>query len=222
MTTGNAQIEPDGGGTSTSSYDAVRADDSIQYSPTGFEQPKPADPPSWLEDFLELLASLLEPIGKLFGGSWPIVKWVLIGVAIAMLLYLLWKLLAPVLEFGSKDNDSSAEDWIPEQGEAIALLDEADQLAARGDYDGATHLLLKRSVRQISDARPDWVEPSSTARELAILPALPQAARTAFGTIAGRVERSLFALNKLGVEDWEAARSAYAQFALQRLSGDGG
>ena len=57
-----------------------------------------------------------------------------------------------------------------------------------------------------------------TARELAALPALPDGARTAFGTIAGRVERSLFALRALGAEDWHAARAAYAEFALARLS----
>ena len=215
------QIESDGGGSSASGYDAVRADDSIQYAPVEIDQPKAAEPPSWLTDLLEFLGNLFEPIGAFFGSSWPVVKWVLIAAAAAMLLYLLWRLLAPVLDLRPKDAGADDGDWVPEQGEAIALLDEADRLAASGDYDAATHLLLKRSVRQISDARPDWVDPSSTARELAILPALPQAARAAFGTIAERVERSLFALKKLGAEDWDAARSAYAQFALQRLSGDG-
>ncbi|PKP64950.1 MAG: hypothetical protein CVT87_01935, partial [Alphaproteobacteria bacterium HGW-Alphaproteobacteria-9] len=82
----------------------------------------------------------------------------------------------------------------------------------------ATHLLLLRSVGHIADARPDWVDPSSTARELAALPALPDAARTAFGVIAERVERSLFALRRLDRPDWEAARAAYAEFALARLN----
>ena len=66
--------------------------------------------------------------------------------------------------------------------------------------------------------RPDWVEPSSTARELAALPALPDGARTAFRIIAERVERSLFALRALDRADWEAARAAYADFALARLN----
>ena len=66
----------------------------------------------------------------------------------------------------------------------------------------------------LADARPDWLEPSSTAREIAALPALPQAARGAFAAIAVRVERSLFALRSLSAEDWHAARAAYADFAL--------
>ena len=61
---------------------------------------------------------------------------------------------------------------------------------------------------------PGWLEPSSTAREIAALPALSQAARGAFATIAERVERSLFALRSLSADDWHAARAAYAEFAL--------
>ena len=41
---------------------------------------------------------------------------------------------------------------------------------------------------------------------------------TRFATIAGRVESSLFALRALGAEDWQAARAAYADFALARLA----
>jgi hypothetical protein len=43
---------------------------------------------------------------------------------------------------------------------------------------------------------------------------LPDRARQAFGTIAGRVEASLFALRRLTMDDWQAARTAYADFAL--------
>ena len=107
--------------------------------------------------------------------------------------------------------------WAPAAGDALALLEDADALAAQGRYDEATHLLLKRSVGQIAAARPDLVEPATTARELAALPSLPDGARTAFGTIATRVERSLFALRTLSADDWQAARAAYAEFALARL-----
>ena len=63
-------------------------------------------------------------------------------------------------------------------------------------------------------ARPDLLEPSSTAREIAALQALPNAARGAFASIAELVERSLFALRRLSADDWQAARAAYAEFAL--------
>ena len=68
-------------------------------------------------------------------------------------------------------------------------------------------------------ARPDWLLPASTAREIAMFPKLPERARTAFAVMAERVERSLFALRRLDEADWSAARGAYAQFALAELPG---
>jgi len=100
----------------------------------------------------------------------------------------------------------------------VALLEDADRLAAQGLFAEATHLLLKRSVNHIAEARPDWLGPSITSREIAALPMLPERARSAFGAIATRVERSLFALRDLDRDDWTAARAAYADFALAELA----
>lgn len=201
-----------------SGWDIVRADETIQYQP--LPRPEAPETPGWLTSLMQFLYDLFSPIGAAFGGAWPVVKWLLIVGGAALLLYLLWKLLAPVLDLGGGKRGPIEAEWAPSEDEALALLEDADRLAAAGQYDAATHLLLKRSVGQIADARPGLVEPSSTARELAALPALPVAARSAFGTIADRVERSLFALRRLGEEDWQAARSAYAQFALQSLASD--
>jgi hypothetical protein len=192
----------------------VRADGTIQYEPV--TAPPPPQPPQWLERFLRWLSELLEPVGRFFGSSWPVVKWVLIAVAVAGVLFLLWRLIEPLLDHAPK-GETEETGWTPQRDAALALLEDADRLADEGRFDEATHLLLQRSVGQIAAARPDWVEPSSTARELAALPALPESARSAFGTIAERVERSLFALRSLGEDDWQAARDAYAEFALQQL-----
>lgn len=194
----------------------VRADDSIQFEPV--EIPEQAErEPSWLDEFFQWLAEALAPLGELLGLSWPVFKWILVALAALGALYLLYRLLAPVFTRRSAGDSAAEDEWTPGRDEALALLDDADRLAAEGRFDEATHLLLKRSVGQIAAARPDWVEPSSTARELAALPALPDAARGAFRTIAERVERSLFALRRLGQDDWQAARDAYAEFALQQL-----
>lgn len=201
----------------TDGWSEVRADDSIQYEPVEMPEQEPPDL-GWLEDLFKAIGDLLGPVGEALGLSWPVLKWIMIGLAVAGLLFLLWRLLAPVFA-RSPVSEAADEDWAPARAEALALLDEADRLAAEGRYDEATHLLLRRSVGQIAAARPEWVEPSSTARELAALPALPEAARAAFRVIAERVERSLFALRHLGREDWDAARAAYAEFALQKLPG---
>lgn len=230
MTTGSGPVSEPSGDAAVQGWDAVRADGAIQYAPV--EMPEMNNqPPSWLRDFFEWLGDLLRPVGEFlaaifkpiaqfFGLSWPVMQWILLAVVVALLAWFLWHLLSPALR-RRKSAQEEAEEiaWVPQREEALALLEDADRLAAEGRYDEATHLLLQRSVHQIATARPDWVEPSSTARELASLPALPDTARTAFGTIATRVERSLFALRSLGLEDWEAAREAYATFALQRFTG---
>ncbi len=170
---------------------------------------------------LDFFADLLGPVGEALGSSWWWLRWVLLAAVVGFALVLLVRVLAPGFgRWGKRAKKAAAQEeaWQPDQAASLALLEDADRLAAEGRFDEATHLLLQRSVGHISAARPDWVEPSSTARELAALPALPEAARAAFGVIAERVERSLFALRALERADWEAARAAYAEFALARLN----
>ncbi len=201
-------------------WQALRADENIQFAPVQPPPPEVAETPGWLQALSDFLGDLFSPIGdalnsfgRMIGLSGQVLTWVVIAIGVAILAYLLWRLLAP-LRLRRREPEQAAPEWTPDAGEALALLDDADRLAAEGRYDEATHLLLKRSVGQIAQARPDLLEPSSTAREIAELPALPQAARGAFATIAERVERSLFALRRLSAEDWHAARAAYAEFAL--------
>lgn len=207
--------------TTPNGWENLREDGDLQFAPVEFPEPEPREP-SWFEEalqnFFEFLGDLLSPIGNALGMSWPVFQWVLLGLLVLFVVILIWRLAGPL---GLSPKAASAEDevpeWAPDRAESMALLEDADRLAAQGKFDEATHLLLKRSVIQIASARPDWVEPSSTARELAALPALSEAARGAFRVIAERVERSLFALRSLDRSDWEAARSAYADFALQRI-----
>lgn len=202
---------------------ALRADEAIQFAPVEIP-PTPPPQPSWLERMLaevfEFLGTVFGPVGRALGGAWVWLQWVVLGVVVLFALLLVVRLYAPGLlqrvKSGAAKPDTPDE-WRPDMAESQALLEDADSLAAAGRFDEATHLLLQRSVIQIATARPDWVEPSSTARELAALPALPDAARAAFRAIAERVERSLFALRRLDRADWEAARAAYAEFALARL-----
>jgi len=199
-------------------WEALRADESIQFAP--IVPPEPPRPPQWWLDFLEWLSNVLSPvgdflsaIGQLLGLSGQAMLWLLGGLAATLVALLLWRALGGARRLRKRAVEQSAE-WAPDAGEALALLEDADRLAGEGRYDEATHLLLRRSVGQLAAARPGLLEPSSTAREIAALPALPEGARGAFATIAERVERSLFALRRLSPEDWHAARAAYAEFAL--------
>ena len=194
----------------------MRADEAIQFAPV--KVPPPQKPPGWLEAFLRWLGEVLSPVGRALGVSWPVLQWILLALAIGAVALLLWRVFGPAIGWRPKAKlEKQEEDWAPAARDALALLEDADALAAQGRFDEATHLLLRRSVGQIAAARPGLVEPATTARELAALGALPDAARKAFATIATRVERSLFALQALNADDWQAARAAYSDFALSRL-----
>ena len=197
-----------------SAWEGVRADDAIQFAET--PMPTQPPPPDWFLQFMEWLAKVFSPVARFLVANWLWLQWVLLAIGISLVILFLVKMVAPDLLTRRKRTDGEEEEWSPDKGEALALLEEADRLAAEGRYDEATHLLLKRSVGQIAAARPDIVEPSSTARELSAEPRIPDGARSAFGVIAQRVERSLFPLTELSSEDWQAARSAYADFALQQ------
>lgn len=199
----------------------MRDDGDLQFEEIEIPEPEPREPNAFeeaLQAFFEWLGDVLSPVGSALAYSWPVLQWVLLALVVAFVAYLLFNTIGPLARKKREKRTALDEpEWAPTRSESIALLEDADRLAAEGRYDEATHLLLQRSVGQIAAARPDWVEPSSTARELAALPTLSQAARIAFGTISDRVERSIFALRTLDRNDWEAARAAYADFAQIRI-----
>lgn len=209
------------GGSLPAGWEALRADGDVQFAPVPIPDIPPRQPGQlerMLSDAMAFLSDLFSPLGKALAGSWWWLQWAILALAVIIALLLLARLLGGVQRKDKAGRGDSAEDeWRPDTAASMALLEEADRLAAEGLFEAATHLLLQRSVGHIAAARPDWTRPSSTARELAALPALPDAARAAFAVIAERVERSLFALRSLDREDWEAARAAYADFALARL-----
>ena len=200
-------------------WQQVHADPSIQYAPVELVI-APVKTPEWLLSLERMLRAIFEPIGRALGLSWPVLKWVLLGLAVTLIAYAAWRLSEPLrhgLQRRRASGDQDEPEWRPDSAEALALLEDADRLAAAGRYDEAARLLLHRSVQQIAAARPDWIGRASTAREIGAIGALPERARSAFGLIAARVERSLFALRALDAADWQAARSAYTEFALERL-----
>jgi len=183
--------------------------------------PVPPDPvpvtPEWLKALGRFLEWLLSPLGRVLGASWSWVELALLIGAGLGLLWIAWALLWPMWRARKSRIKVAAPEWAPAREEALALLGDADTLAAQGRFDEAAHLLLQRSVGQIARARPDWLNPSSTAREIGGLAGLPHAARAAFAEIAAMVERARYALRALDTDDWAKAREAYARFALERL-----
>jgi hypothetical protein len=195
----------------------LRASGDIQFAPVAMPEIPPRELGAFerfLQGLFEVLGAVLGPIGAWLGAWWGVIQWVLIAGIAAFVLYLLARTFGPLARRRKLRSGKDAPAWHPDTAASLALIADAERLAAEGRFDEATRLLLTRSVGELAEARPGVVEPSSTARELAALPALSDAAREAFRVIAERVEISLFALQPLDRADWEAARDAYARFAL--------
>ncbi len=204
-------------------YADIRANSDIQFSPIAPKELKPREP-GWLErqlvELFEWLGDQLSPISELLGMNWGTFRWILIAIAVIVAIYAIVRLIGPMVlqrRNAAAETGDADQGWQPDRQESLALLEDADRLAQEGRFEEAARLLLRRSVGQIAAARPDWVDPSSTARELSALPALSDAARKAFAVISEAVERSLFALKHLSRDDWETARAAYTDFALARI-----
>lgn len=198
-----------------SAYDSVRADQSVQFD---FPQqlPKPPETSQWLIDLFKTIARLYEA-GK---PVWPWLFWGFVALGVlALIVALVPSLRRSALALWRRvrrkaEAEDEPEAWRPEEHHARALLEEADALAAAGQYDEAVHLVLFRSIEDIEAWRGGLVRPSLTSRDIARADALPDSARPVFSRIVAAVERSLFGGRALGRDDWIAARADYAKFAL--------
>jgi len=204
----------------SAAWSALRADSSIQFA--SVPPPPPQFTPEWMLAVGRFIERLLRPLGELLGMDWRWLMWTLIAAAGIGALWLIWTLLlAPLLARRRAVEAAAVEGWAPDRDAALALLEDADRLAAAGQYGEAAHLLLIRSVDLIGEARPGWLSPASTSREIGSSHGLSERARSAFAMIAHVVERSLFGLRGAGENDWVKAREAYADFALADLRGAG-
>lgn len=185
-----------------SAWARTRADATIQFDLPAYTPP---DPPPWLQWLLTHLNGV--------GAVGKILFWIALFAAGIALVALLVRI-ARRVRFGGSKPDEADTPWQPEASAARALLAEADAMAEAGRYDAAARLLLHRSLEDVARHRPTLVRPSATTREIGGADAFPAGARGAFTPIAAAVERSLFGGKALRRADWEAARTAYRDFAL--------
>jgi hypothetical protein len=152
---------------------------------------------------------LAEPLGYLL---WAL----LIGGVISILVFLGRDLLAPpklgqTKVLGALDKEAA---WRPDRAVARALLEDADRLAAAGQFTEAAHVLLFRSIEDVRSRAPHLIAPSLTSRDIARLTEIPAAPRSAFAKISDVVEHAVFGRRPVDQPGWIACRDAYAQFAF--------
>lgn len=195
----------------------MMADPSLQFA-FGKEPPPPPPPtptqlPAWLEAVLNWLGDVMNFIS-------PFLGWIFLGgLAIALLAVLFFAFREAIMARWPKLKPKprarpKVADWRPEAGAARALLEEADRLAAAGNYGEAVRLILHRSIEEIEGRRPRLVRPALTSREIGGLDDLPAAARATFGSIAAVVERSFFGGRPVDAAGFAECRRTYEAFAF--------
>jgi hypothetical protein len=207
----------DGAGGLKALHARLLDDRSLQFTYSTVAAPRQEPLPAWLK--------ALGLFMKGFVTALPVLKvlfWIGLGVAVLFLALLIAREMFGVrFAFRRKAPPARAApaDWRPEAWKARALLEDADRLAAEGDFDRAARLLLRRGVEDIEARRPRLIRPALTAREIAVLEGVPEGARDAFARIARAVEASWFGARSLSPEEFADCRRAYESFAFPEAWG---
>ena len=189
-------------------------DRTLQFDFSKAEPPPNVHLPHWLEALLRAIGAFLRVIAPAFG--WIFVGGVALGLG--LVLFFIGREIVrtrfPGLGRRRRPARVAPLDWRPDAGAARALLEEADRLAAAGEYEKAVHLILYRSIEEIEGRRPKLVKPALTSREIGALEGVPAAARAVFGHIAQVVERSFFGGRSVDAAGFAECRKAYEDFAF--------
>jgi hypothetical protein len=184
------------------------SDSSVQFKFTHIYVPPP---PGWLPGLVKALQAFGPVFKVLFWVAVAaVVIWLAVAIARAVVTY---RRQRAGVRIGGLMLGSDPSSLRPSAPRALALLEEADRLAAERRFGEAAHVLLFRTIADLEARRPRTLRPALTSRDIGRLEAIPAAALSAFQVIAGRVEHSFFGGRDLGADDFAACRQAYVVFA---------
>ena len=171
------------------------ADEAIRRLDLQTEFPRGAEPLSWHLDLP------------------PETLWVVLAIALGILAYA-FRDLIPILRAGSgiaQAEETAAGVTIP-AGQAL-VIEAADELAARGRFVEAMHLLLLHGLAHIRQRLDQQFSDSLTSREILYSTNLPEAARASLRDVVGRVELTYFGQRPAGLDDYTACRESFNALA---------
>jgi hypothetical protein len=182
------------------------ADSTTQFELPQFKLPE-------IPEGVKAIAKFFEWLSPAF----PYIFWGAVALVVALIAWIIFneaRGMAFRWPWQKKPETDDDVEWAPDENVARALLSEAEALAAEGRYAEAARLLLKRSVEDIAQRRPEFLKPSVTARDISVADAIPGGARRAFAAIARVVEVSAFGSASVSADAWTQCRTAYGEFAL--------
>jgi hypothetical protein len=140
----------------------------------------------------------------------PELLWIVIGIAVAIMLYA-FRDLIPILR-SSQGDDWMSEDAIGGGGKAgspAAALGAADDLAAQGRFVEAMHVLLLQGLAAIRAGLDEEFADSLTSREILRRARLSEPGRASLRDIVNRVEWTYFGQYPAALADYEACRTSF-------------
>jgi hypothetical protein len=168
------------------------ADEAIRRLDLQTEFPHRAEPSSWHLDLP------------------PETLWVVLIIAAGILAYA-FRDLIPILRAGSgrvAQAEATATGESTPSGQAL-IVEAADELAARGRFVEAMHLLLLHGLAHIRQRLDQQFSDSLTSREILYSTNLSEAARSSLRDVVGRVELTYFGQRPAGLADYTACRESF-------------
>jgi hypothetical protein len=149
----------------------------------------------------------------------PETLWIVVAIALGVLLYAfrdlvpLWRSRAG----GTWAADETAPGTTTPGNQAM-IVEAADELAARGRFVEAMHMLLLHGLAHLRLRLDQQFSDSLTSREILHSTNLPEAARAALRDVVSRVELTYFGQQPAGRGDYTACRESFNALA-RSLSG---
>jgi hypothetical protein len=150
----------------------------------------------------------------------PETLWVVVAIALGVLLYA-FRDLIPILRSGA-GGTWAADEIAPGEtspGNQAVIIGAADELAARGRFVEAMHMLLLHGLAHIRQRLDQQFSDSLTSREILYSTNLPEAARASLRDVVARVELTYFGQRPAGLADYTACRESFN--ALERSLHEG-
>ncbi|HEY2228573.1 MAG TPA: hypothetical protein VGI22_12720 [Xanthobacteraceae bacterium] len=139
--------------------------------------------------------------------------WIVVAIALAALLYALRDMWPGVRAGGAwAEQEAAAGTTAP--GTPAVILEAADELAARGRFVEAMHMLLLHGLAHLRARLDQQFSDSLTSREILHSTNLPEDARASLRDVVARVELTYFGQRSAGLTDYTACRESFN--ALER------
>lgn len=155
-----------------------------------------------------------------FGSIAQLLLWVIMGVV--LVLGVIWV----AGEMGGFTGDAvaapaerAAQPDAPDRAVVERPLGDADELARRGQFGEAIHVLLLRTLQELARRLPERLPASLTSREILARVRIPDDARGALAALVGAVEVSHFGGMAPDQSDFLHCRQHFQRFAEAYLRG---